>query len=228
MGVILAYLQSLLPPWLSKPRGKRFTKAFGDVGDTFRNDVAYGVRSTMIEEAGSDTYALHLRNSNLDAAHIDTPTTILAYLRYRWNAWRASGARDGMLYQLARLGYANAKIFSYVDLLIFILGVVINPNVFGANEGFFYIDIDTPSGFGPPVDWDDGHAWDDGHLWDLSEPFTGAIGEIITTVRKWKPVGSSCRFIRFRIGNQWIVVPVGETWEYDADGNVTDYYLTHI
>lgn len=245
MSAMLDYLQSLLPPWIAKGplveiAGKRYQRtvaAFGQVADVFRAEVAQGVRYAMLEECADDALPNHASNSSLWLVRNETLAQLRTYLRGRWEIWRASGTTGQLLAELARLGYPNCKVVSYIDLLVFAVGIagpfVLNAGIFGANYGFFYVEIDLPNGFGPPVRWDGGEAWDGGALWDLSEPYPGAIADIMATIRKWKPIGRSCRFLRIRIADsgapdEWVTVPMGELWEYDGDGFAPDYYLTHV
>lgn len=192
---------------------------FGGVLDQVAADVRLAAAYARIEECPEDGLDRHLRSSGLPRLHGELLAFARTIARRRWDWWEGAGTELGLLQQLQRVGL-TAKVVSYLDLL---LAGTANP--FGGNTGFFYLEF--ASGFGPAVLWNDpGPDWNDAGLWDTAEPWFGALADLRAVVRRWKPPGWSCRFFRVRVGNQWVTVPVGEAWEYDADGNVTDYYLT--
>ena len=225
MGVVGSYLEALLPPWLARPRGKRFWLAFGAVADQLRDDAAFAVAEGMLEECTDDALPAHGRNSNLPRARSETWAHFRAYLRTRWTVWRASGSLDGMEAAIARLGFRGTAI-STLDLT---LAGEVNP--FGNYTGFFYVRIDYPSGFSTFI-WDGSTNWADGHLWGVIEPYVGAIDDLRAVIRKFKPAHTSCRYIEIRLGGGMsppaITIPMWEDWERDpVTGGYPDFYNTH-
>ena len=221
------YLLRLLLPWLAKPRGQRFVRAFGQQGDRFREEAAYGVRQTMIEEAGADTYHAHQRNSGLPVLAQEAAAAQLATLRGRWHIARQSGGVEGILAALSRLGYAGCEVISQLDLHL--VGL---PGAFGGARGYFFVVIPYGQGFEPAGDWDDGAAWDDGGTWDLTEPYAGALDDLRYLIRKYKHGCSTCRFLRIYIGagpNDYVHVPVAELHEIQRNGGrYPDHYTENF
>ena len=194
MGVIGEYLDKLLPPWLAGPQGQAFQTAFGDVGDSLRDDAAFGVKEAMLEESTSDALDYHARNTGIRRVNLETTPSLLSVLRNRWNFWRFSGATTAIEYHLGRLGFNQVSVVSQLDLL---LQGVVNP--FGNVQGFFYVQIVLPSL--PLAHWGDvGVNWEkpEGpNLWDWggSAGLIAQINEAKYLIQKFKPAPTSCRFI---------------------------------
>ena len=220
MGRMLDYLWSLLPPVLAKPRGKRVTKAFGDLGDQFRDECAFGVREAMAEEATADALPAHLRNRNLQVIDGEIPATSLFALRTRWDQWRESGGYDGIPRALARLGYP-AQCISTLDLQL--LGAV---DPFANRTNFFFVLISQPHRIGSGNKWNGGKKWKaDGALWGISGITRSQIEDIFLAIRRFKPATHTCRFVLIEIATGVSrVIPMWEPWEQLGDGSYPEYY----
>lgn len=221
MGVMLDYLWSLLPPWLSKPRGRRFTKAFGQRADALRDDATFGVKEAMIEECTVDAYPAHLRNSNLQVIAGEAAVTQLAQLRRRWLTWRESGGYEGMIHAINRLGYANVVVTATLDLKI--SG---HPGAFGNLRNFFYVEIDQPNFWTPGEHWHGGKKWrDDRALWGLGGGTREQLEELFYTIRKFKPFTHSCRFVAIEVtAGVYRILPMNEPWELQPNGAYNEFY----
>lgn len=211
--------------WLGDPMSAAMLGRMGAELDEVSAQGLLALRYTRLDQCPADGLDAHAFTSALPRVHGESTAQLLLVLLGRWSRFSAMGTDEGLYAQLARMGYPRCRWIGYPDLMV--LGMP--PTVFGGNQGFGLLDIDGPNGFGPPALWDSaGPLWDDGVTrWDLSEPYVGAIDDLKATIRRWKPVGVSCRFLRIRIGEGWVTVPVGEEWEFDERGAATDYYLTH-
>lgn len=227
MAAMLDYLKRLLLPWLAKPRGLRFVQAFGQAGDGFRDDCAFGVREAMVEESTTDTYPLHLRNSGLPVVANEAARIQLAQVRRRWLTWREAGGVESIINNLARLGFSGCTVVSQLDL--FLSGIT---EAFGGNFHYFYVTVPYSAGFRPAGDWDDGKLWDgadagEDSYWDIIEPYAGALDDIRYMIRKFKHGCSSCRFLLIYYGTgptDYITTPVAELHEIQTYGGYPSYY----
>jgi len=229
MGVLGDYLQALLPPWLAKPRGLRFQRAFADVADELREDAAFGVREAMIEEATADAYPAHLRNSSLSVVPGEAAEATLAQLRRRWLTAREGGGNDAIVEALARLGSPGAQVVSELDLEL--AGTIVPP--FGGYQHFFFVIASVP-GLQPGPNWETGNAWRSGLPWaGNSAEVAERARAMIAAIQKYKHSCSSCRFLVAPLDNTFAFDPVGlppftgayrliptyEWWERRVSGN---------
>ena len=198
----------------------------------------------MIEEATTDVYQFHLRNSNLPVVSGESPAAQLAVLRDRWNIWRRSGTVKGITDGLARIGLPGCTVTTELDLRL--AGA---PNAFGGYQGFFFVTVPYPNPFLDAAIWNGGiflgNRWNNGGVWGLRgslDLLHAAIGEI----QKWKHVCSSCRFIVIALdasfsqsrwgqvnwgdffwgefGGKYSIIPVHEPWEIGVDGSAREFY----
>ncbi len=184
------------------------------LADDARLALAYGRPYECPVEA--EPIDLMCASSGLPRLHGQSVEDGRAQVLQRWEITAGKGTLDGMIAQLGRLGYRA----TVTTQAILVDRNVFNP--FGGNVGFFYVEIFT--GFAAGTTWNGGGAWNDGATWDVVEPYPGAVLDIVAQIRAWKPVGTSCRYVRLAAGNSWVTVPVGEAWEYDAAGVAPDYY----
>jgi len=237
MGALTSYLPQVLPEWLSKPSISLLT-TFTQVADSLRDDAAFAVKESMIEEATTDAYPFHLRNSNIPVVGGESSTSQLSTLRDRWNIWRRSGTVGGVTNGLERIGLPGCSVVTELDLRL--AGV---PNAFGGYRGFFYVSVPYPNPFAEAVNWADGQLWDGSidDLWGLNGGFA-LLENAKAQIRKWKHACSSCRFIVIGLdanfarlalwgGFNWgqalwgafvgkfVIVPMWEQWEIGPDGS---------
>lgn len=193
MPIIRDYLYKLLPPWLAGPRGKAFQQAFGDVGDGFRDDTAFGVKESMLEECTTDALDFHAKNTGIRRVLNESTPQLLSVLRNRWNFWHESGSTTSIEYHLGRLGFDDVTVTSQLDLL---LGSVRNP--FGNIQGFFYVMIRVPDLL--YARWASGVLWEPPEgpnliNWGIGNDLAKKIEEAKYLIQKFKPAATSCRFI---------------------------------
>lgn len=222
MGQMLDYVYGLLPSRLGRPRGRRLLKALGDEADRYRDAVAFGVQQTMIEEAGTETYGAHERNSAIIPVAAETSAAVLTELRRRWLTARESGGADAIVRILGRLGFPGCTVVSQLDL-----GLLGHTGAFGGFQGFFYVDVPSGLGFTDPIDWDSGDTWDGTDTWDLSEPYRGALADMTYVIQRTKHACSSCRFLLIHLpSGATATVPMWERWERLPDGSYRDFFNT--
>ena len=243
MATLTSYLPQILPPWLAKPATSLIT-TFTQVADTVRDDAGFAVKEAMIEEATTDAYPFHLRNSNIPVVPGESAAGQLYTLRDRWNIWRRSGTVLGITDGLERLGLSGCTVTTELDLRL--AGAA---NAFGGYQGFFFVTIPYPNAFSGGLLWDGGAflgtRWNNGGFWGLRGD-AELLGAAIAQIQKWKHVCSSCRFIVIALdanftqarwgqvnwgnffwgdfGGKYIVIPVHERWEIGTDGSARDFY----
>ena len=227
-SVMLNYIQSLLPPWLSKgplvrignKLYQRTMAGFGQVGDEVRDNAGFGVAEAMINECTADALPFHLRNSNLQVIAGETSATQRAVLDRRWLTWREGGGYTGMLNALTRIGYPDAIIWSTLDLKI---AAVMNP--FNNYSNFFYVRVNQPNIWNPGNLYNGGALYDGGGLWGLSGGTPEDLELLIYTIQKWKPFTHTCRFVEIEISDGSIItIPMHEPWEKQPNGAYQNYY----
>lgn len=109
----------------------------------------------------------------------------------------------------------------------------------GIFTSFFYIEIRPPfpfpwgvGGRWGPLPVGDGAPWGNApFLWGFGGAETWQFDELRRTIAKWKPAGSSCRFVEiqlhlniFGIPTEVRRIPVWEDWELDSNGAARDFY----
>lgn len=204
------------PPDAEHPR---FVRAFGDVGDALRDDAAFGVRETMIEECTTDAYPAHLRNSSLPVIEGESPAAQLQALRDRWLRHRGGGGYETMIWALNRLGYSSVQVWSTLDLKI---AGAMNP--FANLNNFFFVLIGQPNMWTGGEEWAGGPEYNDGTLWGLGGGTREDLEGIFSTIRKFKPATHSCRFVIIDVGPQSRTISMHERWELQPNGAYLDYY----
>lgn len=218
MSSVAEYLDRLgaaLEPVIRRG-GRRFLRAFGEAGEDLLEFALECGRAARLETCHSSLLDAHARNSGLPRVRGESDESFRKLLLNPWETFRLMGTSRGLLRAVERLGY-RAALLSETDY-----NLLDRSFAFGESKWFFHLDIFAPSGFEPPEEWEGGWVWEqEGALWDIREPYPGALGELVDTVRRWKPAGSSCRFLRFELPDRsWVTVPCAEDWEYSAQGTL--------
>ena len=133
---------------------------------------------------------------------------------------RKKGTTDGLEAQFARMLMPNIEIVTELDLRN--AGAV---NPFGGNVGFFFILVSGPHPFAATyATWDGGKVFDDPTAtWGMSLSPSDQ-SEIEDVIRRWKPAGTSCRFVVFDddgtttwgplgLSGSYQLLPIWEPWE---------------
>ena len=112
-------------------------------------------------------------------------------------------------------------------------------NGFGGNIGFWFLILRQPHPF--PLfltTWDGGGEYDDEISYWGSAIGATEIADIADILRRWKPAGTSCRFVLIDedgttawgpggLTGNYQTIPINEAWEYlPPSGVVTPYYNT--
>lgn len=158
----------------------------------------------------------------------DSPASYRDYLSKPgpFARWATFGTKFGLLRELAHIGYPNAQIVNYRNLVD--AGAGASNVVFGGISSFFYVAIFQPAPFytsGAHWDAGDGH-WDQGDAyWDGQLQNGQLVDEIRSTIALVKPAYTSCRHIvvfqdstsglnaqLLPTGN-FSVYPMNEPWE---------------
>lgn len=136
-----------------------------------------------------DTYG------GLARAQRDDDVSFRAYLRNPLSRWYKFGTREGLLGELAHLGYLRAEVVSWRDLVD--AGAAPPNVVFGGNTGFFFVAIYAPSPLSDPgIRWVSSSArWGDGSLWAGPAGTARLVAELERVIQLVKPAHTSCRFI---------------------------------
>jgi len=162
----------------------------------------------------------------LARALVDDDARYRAYLRAPLDRWHTFGTRRGLLGELLHLGYPNAEIVSWRDLVDAGAGP---PNVvFGGHVNFFFVALYQPNPFSSLLArWNDGVSrWGDGvTTWGSGNNSANRIAEITRVIAMVKPAHTSCRHVvafldsasglnaqKLPMGN-YIVFPQNEPWE---------------
>lgn len=219
------------PRYLSGKRGTGYLATFANIGDEVGQDALDARDEASPETASPKALAALARNNNDRTFRREPPSLLRAYLLRILSEKQKAGTVDGLNTQFARFGCPNIEIVTELDLRN--AGVV---GGFGGNIGFFFIIVRQPAFARPlPSVWDGGGTWDDGSLWGTSLTYDD-IAELQDIIRRWKPAGTSCRFVLFDddgstawgpagITGSYDQIPINEAWEHLPPlGIVTPYY----
>lgn len=188
--------------------------------DTIAQDMADAVRESLIAVCDEDALDLHGRNSNDRRSSRETAEQFRAYLLTRWDRKQEAGTEDGLRYQLRRIGYPNVDLVCERDLRE--AGI---SGAFGGKVGYSFVVLHQPHPFSQGNLWDDDRLWDDGTLWGANAISEAQVGELIFTLQKWKPDGTSFRFAIIDndgtttwdasgFHGNYDTIPINEPWEY--------------
>lgn len=117
MSIYTDYLDNISPSWLNDVDSKKLKKAFADSGDQIVADALTALNQIRIDTCDDSALELHRRNSNLLKGRNETSNELRAYLKTRWDRWAVSGTRDNIINDLRRNGFANARVWSWIDLI---------------------------------------------------------------------------------------------------------------
>lgn len=205
-----------------------FVRAFANAWDNVvaaAKSAAYCHAASTCPADGLDD--LGATYGGLARALIDDEASYRAYLKAPLDRWYTFGTRGGLLGELAHLGYPNAQVVSWRDLVD--AGAGAENVVFGGNTTFFYVAIFKPN----PFDNLGRARWlTSGARWTTSQAVWGGIqgdatrlDELRRTIALVKPAHTSCRHIvlfkdtasglnaqLLPTGN-FTVAPMNEPWE---------------
>jgi hypothetical protein len=140
--------------------------------------------------------------------------------------WYTFGTRLGLLRELAHLGYPNAEIVTWRDLVD--AGAAASNVVFGGFTSFFFVALFQPSRITPAgARWNDGNSrWNDGRsTWGVGGLAGQQANELRRVISLVKPAHTSCRHVvafldttsglnaqKLPTGN-YTTFPCNEPWE---------------
>lgn len=169
---------------------------------------------------------LGITYGGLARAIVDDDGSYRAYLRAPLDRWYRFGTKVGLLGELAHLGYPNAEVVSWRDLVD--AGAGLPGVVFGGHVNFFFVALYQPNPFiSLLARWGDGVSrWNDGvSAWGGSIRSADRVAELRRVIAMVKPAHTSCRHIvafldsasglnmqKLPTGN-YIVFPCNEPWE---------------
>lgn len=220
------------PRFLAGRRATAYLRTFCEVADELAQDILDARSELTIETASRAALLSIARNCNDRGFARENTGPLASYLLRILSEKRKAGTEDGLKAQFARMGMPVIEIIKELDLRN--AGVV---NGFGGNIGFFFIIVRAPFPFASlSGSWDGGGTWDDGTAtWGaaLTPSDQAEIGDVL---RRWKPAGTSCRFILFDedgstgwgpagLSGNYQEIPFNEAWEHlPPAGVVTPYY----
>lgn len=208
------------PRFLSGRKITRYLRTFCEILDTVAQD-AEDARTELQPEFCSDSaLAPHARSRNDRTYARELAASLRSYLLRILPEKRKAGTEDGVHAQFARFGCPNIEIVTELDLRN--AGVI---NGFGGEIGFWFLVIRQPHPF--PVfltEWDGGGDYaDEVSYWGsaIGQTETADIEDII---RRWKPCGTSCRFVIIDedgsftwgpggLSGNYQLIPINEGWE---------------
>jgi len=186
--------------------------------------AAYGHGASTCPADGLD--ALGETYGGLARAIRDTDASYRDYLKDPIDRWYSFGTKRGLIGELAHLGYANAEVVTWRDLVD--AGAGLPADVFGNYTTFFFVAIYAPTPiFGAATYWKTSQAlWkNSGATWGATPGATQYIDEIRRVIALVKPAHTSCRFIvvfkdsmsgldaqKLPTGN-YVTFPCNEPWE---------------
>lgn len=233
MALISDYLLRELPrpAFLGGRRITAFLRSIAQTGDYFAQRVLDARREHTAETATRDALLALARNFNDRGFDDESSPDLLAYLLDIIAQHRLKGTEYGIKAQFARIGCPDIDIVT--ELTLRDAGAV---NPFGGNVGFFFIIVRQPNPFRFTYgDWDGGGSWDDGtSRWGWGDELN-RVRDIEDILRRWKPSGSSCRFVCFDedgsagwnalgLTGNYAQLPINEPWETLPSGLVSPYY----
>lgn len=214
--------REMYPRWAKRPKTAAWLSALSAVWDDLADRFAAGITARLAATCPADALDLVAAGMRLARAHGESDAAFREYLKDPMGRWRKAGTPEGLLAELAHLGYPSASLISWRDL--YDAGFTA---AFGGFTSYLFVAIDQPNGFLPPGAWDDGALWDGGTTWDATLPYPDAARDLIRVCREWKPGGMSVRFAKIKCTDgRVITLPIGDAWEWDAAGNANDFYLS--
>lgn len=228
--------QRLYVRWANRPRAGAFLRAFSAQRDqlvTRFRDAAKVNFPALCDDTALDAAA---SSRNLERVPGESSASLRNYLSGTWQIWPTAGTRGRLLAEISRVGCPNSQIWGYRELV----KAGAPPTVFGGFSSFFFVLIKPPHVFLPRNQWADGSKWSGGKKWGLNGDRL-VLDNLKRQIKKWKPAGTSCRFLAIDLagdasvplwGNinwgQWlwggisgtdvITIPTWEDWETDFNG----------
>lgn len=237
MGRIFDFFERKLSwHYLNGTWGAGLFRTLADACDATFASSKDAVRQRLLSKCTDEALPYLGQNFNLDWPARFTAQQIRDYIGSPWDHWENAGSAPRLVAELTALGH-NPSVISYRSL-VDIIGT--DPNTtFGGYSSFFYVILRAPF----PFPWDVAGRWGpppvgSGALWG-SAPFLWGISgaqvwqldEVRRTIAKWKPAGSSCRFIEvwlkvdiFGVPTEVRRFPVHEQWELQSNGAAREFY----
>lgn len=169
----------------------------------------------------------------------DSDASYRAYLRNPLTRWSRFGTRAGLLGELAHLGYTNARIVTWRDLVD--AGAGAGNVVYGGDETFFYVAIFAPSPLTARLArWKTSQdRWKTtGAVWGGTANTAQYLDEIRRVIAQVKPAHTSCRMVVVFLDTlsglnsqllptgSYIAYPVNEQWERVRPSYAFNAYYT--
>lgn len=173
-----------------------FLRGLANTLDTFVDGCKTAAYAHIAKTAPADALdLLGVTYGGLTRALRDTDESYREYLKAPLSRWYKFGTVEGLQNELAHLGYPNAYVITWRDLVD--AGAAAPNVVFGGNSSFFYVGIRAPNPISPPTSsWGGGASWKtSGKLWGTSATTPNYIDEIRRVITLVKPAHTSCRFI---------------------------------
>lgn len=220
------------PRFLTRKRIVAYLRSFAEACDVLAQDSLDARSESLIESASSMATLAHARNANDRGYARESVAALKTYLLRRLAEKRKAGTADGLRAQFARFGCPTVEIVTELDLRT--AGVV---GGFGGNIGFFFVLIRLPHPWSQAPIWDGGGAWGGDDIWGGTATDNDQA-EWRDLLRRWKPAGTSCRFVIVDedgsttwgpagFSGNYQTYPINEAWEaLPPYGIVTPYYNT--
>ena len=113
-GRIANRMLQIVPSWLRAPMGWSFFGSMVAEMDSVAQDAADGAAASLIISCNEDVLDHHAINSNDRKSSVESYPQLRKYLLSRWDRKKEAGTKDGLSFQLARIGYSNP--YGWVDI----------------------------------------------------------------------------------------------------------------
>lgn len=225
---LYGYFRDQLPGDYLAGAGEALWRGLGDPLDVLVLAAKDAVRARLPRLGPVEALPHLAANYDLDYPARLSVAEVRGYLADPWSKWRAAGTRRRLLEEIALLGYPQAQIVAYRDLV----DAGQPPTVFGGISSFWYLVIKKPNPWQPPGKWGADGTWRGGAKWGSTATWQ-EIQAIRRVIAKWKPAASSCRFIEawlqvslFGLPTRIVRWPVHEDWEQSPGGGYPNFYNT--
>lgn len=209
------------PRYLSGRKITRYLRTFCEILDTVSQDAEDARKELSIVDCSEEALAPHARSRNDRTFTREAVSALRLYLLRILAEKRKAGTPDAIHAQFARFGCPVVEIVTELDLRN--AGVV---GGFGGNEGFWFLVIRQPHPF--PLfntEWDGGGEWDDEVSYWGSAIGQTEIADMTDIFQRWKPAGTSCRFVIIDedgtftwgpggLAGNYQLIPINESWEH--------------
>lgn len=178
-----AYELGLMPTWLQGPYGERWATGVGIMKDAMVEGTIAAVKCRWAKTCPEDALQYIGQERLMPQIPGETAAAYRTRLQAAWLLWPFAGTKQGILTALSQLGFTNSTIKENADWTY-----PPSPGFSTGQEWWrFWIIIDQPNGFGPPL-WRIGDGTNVGSGKTIGFSYSPQTYPMIRpTVALWKP-----------------------------------------